>query len=256
MASSSLAQRSMIPVDAQVGNDVVEPAGFAEADAGERIGDDRFGRGVDRKHAIADGLDGIVVALGDGRAALRVPAAVAAVDRHDRRDLSARLAPGDFAAAVRADRVVKEQPAATGALKGFHSAMVSVVSCSSSVVREVAGSQDAIVAPETGSAELGNIPWNLSVCPRLPTQRDWLFCGVRAILGRSDCRGQIDSAQRANPWLLGLAAAVLVYSGFHFIGCGCRSRRRSMVSLEIHPGRRNRWRYPWRGPRHCAARAN
>lgn len=29
-----------IPLDAQVGNDVVEPAGLAEADAGERIGDD------------------------------------------------------------------------------------------------------------------------------------------------------------------------------------------------------------------------
>ena len=34
----------VIAFDAEVGNDVVEPAGLAEADAGERIGDDRAGR--------------------------------------------------------------------------------------------------------------------------------------------------------------------------------------------------------------------
>ena len=109
-----------ISCDAEIRNDVVEPAGLAEPDARERIGDDRRGVGVDRQDAIANGLDGVIVALHDGRAALRVATAKATVDGHERRDVAAGLAPADFAAAVGADRVVEKQPTAAGALKGVH----------------------------------------------------------------------------------------------------------------------------------------
>ena len=109
-----------VSLDAEVRNDVVQPAGFAEADAGERIGDERRGRWVDRKDAIADGLDGVVVALRDGWPHFGFAAAVAAVHWHDWRNLAAGLAPGDLAAAADADGVVEEQSAAAGALKSVH----------------------------------------------------------------------------------------------------------------------------------------